>query len=85
MQRKRIMDTPLIYINMSEHEVKENKLWWQKKGLMYTSSGYGSKIPTRQMLKFKGRWYRIYCIIYSNCGSIYIISKGVKYYIREYA
>ena len=26
---------------------KESLLWWQKRGLMYTSTGYGRKIPTQ--------------------------------------
>lgn len=57
-------------------ELKESYLWWQKRGLMYTSTGFGRKIPTTYMVKYEGRWYRVYCCIYSNSGVCYIVSKG---------
>ena len=63
-------------INRDDYEVKTELLWWQKRGLMYTSTGYGRKIPTTLMLKYNGRWHRIYCCIYSNVGTCYIVSKG---------
>lgn len=51
---------------------------WQDCKLQYTASGYGSKIPTQYIVKFNGRWLRVYCAIYSNIGRTYIVSKGVK-------
>lgn len=65
-----------------EHIV--SSLWWQDQGLSFTASGYGSKIPTRYKVKYNGRWMRVYCRIYSNVGSLYIVSKGVKLYITTY-
>jgi hypothetical protein len=53
-------------------EVKDSPLLWQEKGLSYTASGYGVKIPTSQMVKFNGKWRRVYCCIFSNVGSCYI-------------
>lgn len=53
-------------------EIKENLLWWQKKKLMYTATGYGRRIPTEYMVKYNNRWYRVYCCIYSNIGTLYI-------------
>lgn len=53
-------------------ECKVNPLWWQDKGLSYTASGYGARIPTRYMVKFNGKWRRVYCRIYSNNGTLYI-------------
>lgn len=47
-------------------------------GRRFTATGYGSKIPTSKMLRYRNRWHRIYCAIYSNVGSCYIISKGEK-------
>jgi len=42
------------------------------------ASGYGSRIPMEYMVKFNGRWRRvycrIYCRIYPNSGSLYIRS-----------
>ena len=51
---------------------RESFLWWQKAGLMYTSTGYGRKIPTQHMVKWCGKWRRVYCSIHSNCGTCYI-------------
>lgn len=53
-------------------DCKEAPLWWQKQGLQYTASGYGSRIPTHYMVKFNGRWRRVYCRIFSNVGTLYI-------------
>ena len=53
-------------------------LGWQKRGRSFTSSGYGKKIPTTHVLYLFGRRYRIYCDIYSNAGTSYIIYQGEK-------
>lgn len=52
---------------------KESLLWWQKRGLSYNQSGYGRKIPTEHMIKWCGKWRRVYCCIYSNSGTCYIL------------
>ena len=59
-------------------EVKHAPTWWQLKDLMFTATGYVSKIPTEYMVKLNGRWLRVYCAIYSNIGRLYIVSKGVE-------
>lgn len=41
-----------------------------------TVSGYGGSIPTRYMLKYSGRWYRVKVMQYGNAGSAYITVKG---------
>jgi len=50
-------------------------------------NGYGSKISTDYMIRFKDdkykRLYRVYCCVFSNNGSLYIIKKGEKLSIRE--
>ena len=53
-------------------DVKEKPLWWQDRGLSYTASGYGSRIPTRYMVQHCGKWRRVYCCTYSNTGTLYI-------------
>lgn len=55
-------------------EAKQSYLEWQKRGLTYTSMGYGKRIPTTYMVKHEGRWKRVYCAIYSNAGTCYIES-----------
>lgn len=57
-------------------------LWWQLKGLSYTASGYGNKIPTEYMVRmFDQRWHRVYCIIHSNNGTCYVVIKGKNYIV----
>lgn len=36
-------------------------LWWQNKGLQYTATGYGSKIPTEYLIRHNNRLKRVYC------------------------
>jgi hypothetical protein len=65
------------FVRITPMEVKENRTWWQEKGLSYTSTGYGKKIPTSQMVRLEGKkWYRVYCAIWSNVGTCYIILGG---------
>lgn len=46
------------------------------RGLQYTATGYGRKIPTEWMILFRGRNYRLYCCCYSNVGTCYIVVGG---------
>ena len=52
--------------------VKEKPLPWQERGLSYTATGYGRKIPTRYMVHHGGKWRRVYCCVFSNSGTLYI-------------
>ena len=65
-------------------ESKESPLWWQSRGLSFTASGYGARIPTRHMVRFNGRWRRVYCRIYSNSGTCYIGRFDDNLKIQEY-
>lgn len=47
-------------------------------------SGYGNKISTDYMVKLNNRNYRVYCIIWSNNGSLYVIVNKKRYYIRNF-
>lgn len=49
-----------------------------------TATGYGSMIPTQYMVRVCGtprRWQRIYCMIFSNSGSLYIIRHGRRCFL----
>lgn len=59
-------------------------MYHHTRGLSYTATGYGSKIPTQYKVKYEGRLYRVYCHIYSNSGTCYIISKGEQIRVTEY-
>ena len=51
-------------------------LWWHLKGLQQTTSGYGNKLTTPYKTEHNGRMYRVYCICWSNSGTLYILPKG---------
>lgn len=55
-----------------ELETIERPLWWQEKGLQYTATGYGKRIPTRYMVRYNGKLRRVYVYQYSNVGTCYI-------------
>lgn len=37
-----------------------------------TMSGYGSRIPTDFMVLANDHWHRVYCVCYSNAGTLYV-------------
>jgi hypothetical protein len=41
-----------------------------------SASGYGGKIPTRHMIRYAGKWRRVYVMCYSNSGTAYVIVNG---------
>jgi hypothetical protein len=73
---------PGFYLDELEHKTK--LLWWQERGLSYTATGYGNKIPTHLMVRLPGdkRWRRVYCCIYSNMGTNYVIKNNEWIVIR---
>lgn len=64
--------------------VRTKPLWWQIQGLSYTASGYGSRIPTSRQVLYGNRWRRIYCTIYSNSGTCWIVVNGVRHVVTDY-
>jgi hypothetical protein len=42
----------------------------------HSASGYGGKIPTRHMIRYAGKWRRVYVMCYSNSGTAYVIVNG---------
>ena len=57
---------------LTQVECLTKPLWWQDRGLSFTATGYGKRIPTRHLIQFNGRWRRVYCCIFSNIGTLYI-------------
>ena len=70
------------YANIAEKDFISKPLDWQKRGLSFTASGYGAKIPTQYVVKHNNRMKRVYAIQYSNAGSLYIFNKGNKLFIK---
>lgn len=64
----------VAHYNLDDLPHKEELLWWHKRGLSFTRSGYGKRIPTPHMVKIPGspRWRRVYCCIFSNAGTCYV-------------
>jgi len=65
-------------IDFDSVEKKVDELWYHKRNLMQTATGYGNKIVTQWKIRHNNRWYRLYCAIHSNIGTSYIIVKGEK-------
>ena len=64
-----------------EREFVYAPLWWHEKGLSQTRSGYGSKLTTPYKVEYKGNMRRVYCVCYSNIGSLYVIIKGENVFL----
>ena len=63
-----------IYLNRDNAEqVQSAPLWWQERGLQYTATGYGSKIPTRYKAFVHGKFRRVYCRVFSNAGTCFVM------------
>ena len=61
-------------------DVKCKPMEHHRLGLSWTVSGYGSKIPTQYMVRTSGnRWRRVYCAVFSNIGTLYVIEQGLAY------
>lgn len=59
-------------------EHKEKPLTHHKLNLSYTATGYGNKLPTRYMVYYNKRWYRVYSICYSNVSTEYVLINNKK-------
>lgn len=46
-----------------------------------TVSGYGGKIATRHMIRYAGRWRRVFVMQYGNAGSAYVVVNGVDTFL----
>lgn len=76
------MEKVIEYLDYDEKDLIEKPLWYHKRGLTQTATGYGSKLVTSKMIKLGKKLYRVYCMIYGNSGSCYIIQKGQKIFLR---
>jgi hypothetical protein len=43
--------------------------------------GYGSKIPTQHMVKWHGRWRRVYVVCWGNSGTPYVVVNKQPHYL----
>jgi hypothetical protein len=71
----------LKHIYTDDKDFIDAPMWYHKRNLMQTATGYGKKLNTGKKFGFNGRYYRVYCSIFSNAGSNYIIVKGETIYL----
>jgi len=70
-----------IEINKDDLIVKE--LWFHKRNLMQTASGYGKNLATQYMMKYNNRLHRVYICIFSNNGTTFIRTKDNKFLVVD--
>jgi len=58
-------------------------LWWHLEGRSQTATGYGRKLTTPYKVEHNGRLYRVYCVCFSNSGTLYILPGGVPLYLAD--
>ena len=51
---------------------KAEPLWFHKKGLSQTASGYGRRLTAPWKVFYNNKWRRVYCCLFSNSGTCYI-------------
>jgi len=65
----KLIRLPIPATSMIRKPMKHHEL-----GLSWTATGYGTKIPTRYMVRtIDSKWRRVYCCIYSNSGTLYVM------------
>ncbi len=57
-------------------------LWWQKRGLSKTTSGYGAKTESSYKIHFNGKLRRIYHSCYGNSSSAWFVTKGQTVFVN---
>ncbi len=64
----------LVRLSIGSTAIMRKPMPHHKLGLSYTATGYGSKIPTEYMVKtIDNKWRRVYCCIFSNSGTLYVM------------
>lgn len=66
---------PYKVLLVDRAELVEKPLWFHKKNLMQTSTGYGKNLKTEYMVRYDTRLCRIYYQCFSNSGTFYIKTK----------
>jgi len=58
-------------------------LWYHTRGLSQTASGYGARLTTARKVRLAdGRTRRVYCTIWSNAGTCWIVLNGARYVVN---
>jgi len=57
-------------------------LWFHKRELMQTSTGYGRKLRSEYKIDYKERLRRVYYTCCSNCATFFIVINGMEQIIN---
>lgn len=66
----------------SREDLVEAPMWWHRRGLQETATGYGARLTMSRKIHFEGRLRRLYCTIYSNNGSVWFETRGRRIYVN---
>ena len=66
--------------------IEDRPLWWHDRGLSFTATGYGARIPSARVVRLVGdpRPRRIYVTIYSNSGTAWLTWRGRKWIVDDF-
>ena len=65
-------------------ELISNPLWFHKRNLMQTASGYGKALKSEFMIHYEGRKYRVLYTLFSNSGTYYFKTKNFDVILNIY-
>ena len=71
-------------VRFNKTDLIDAPMWFHKRHLSQTASGYGRKLATPHKVKHNGRMKRVYCCIFSNNGSLFIMSHNKQINIDVY-
>jgi hypothetical protein len=77
---------PRIWVNDKAVDLVNRPLWFHLRGLAETATGYGARLRTSHMIRWQGRrkgivLRRVYCTIWGNAGSCWVVLDGEKVWI----
>lgn len=79
--RHDVDDRGMPRISCLKDDLMIHELNWMKLGLTQTATGYGARLVSRYMIHYEGRLRRIYITCYSNAGSSWFKTGGVKIHV----
>jgi len=71
------------YLQVKKEELILDPLWFHKRNLQQTASGYGKNLKTEFKVRYNNRLHRVYYCCFSNTGTLYIKTKNGDILIDE--
>jgi len=70
-------------LDVRQEDFIHDPLWFHKRNLQQTASGYGRSLKTEYKVRYNNRLHRVYCCCFSNTGTLYIKTKSGDRIINE--